>query len=86
MRESKPPAAPSGAGAVYLILVLTGVILGLLCGAKEIPLIALMAFGGGGVAVFLAWSIWQLDPAYLVRSEHYRNGPPDSGGRGKSES
>jgi hypothetical protein len=77
MRSSKPPAAPPGAGAVYLVLVLIGIVLGLLCGAEQIPLIALIAFGGGGIAVFLAWSIWRLDPAYLLRSEHYRDEPSD---------
>lgn len=73
MRDSEPLAAPPGAGAVYLVLVSIGIVLGFLCGAEELPLEALVAYGGGGIAVFLAWSIWRMDPAYLLRSEHYRD-------------
>lgn len=85
-KASKPLAAPPGAGTVYLVLVLTGIVLGLLCGADQIELGVLTAFGAGGIVVFLSWSIWRLDPAYLLRSEHYRDEPPDSSASKLSDS
>lgn len=70
--------APRGAGAVYLVLVLTGIVLGFLCGAEQLHPAALFAFGVGGISVFLAWSIWRLDPAYLLQSKRYREETPES--------
>lgn len=78
MRDPESRAAPLGSGALYLALVLTGIVLGFLCGAEQVDLGALLVFGAGGIAVFLAWTIWRMDPDYLLTSKHYRDEPSDS--------